>query len=176
MALSETAVRIRESLPVFYHEDPILLRIMQAWANEVDRLDDLLDRLQDGFVPALASDDLGMLAIWEFITGLPVAPPDASVVQRRGKVLAVYRSMQGGSAATYIEVLNAAIGSSDWELLRDTPSAFQDTLQVPFDSTGYNAAQIAEIARRQHPAHRQLFVSYSDGWVLDASILDLSGL
>lgn len=172
MALSETATRIVDSLPIWYHEDPILLRIMQAWANEVDRLDDLLDRLQDGLVPALASDDLGMLGIWEHIVRLPVNPPDATEGQRRGKVLAIFRSAGSGSAAGYIATITAAIGTSAWRLIRDSPGDFQDTLEVPFLPDSYNAVQVLEIARRVHQAHRRLFIRFTDGFILDASPLD----
>ena len=175
MPLSPTAVRMMETLPSYYWGEPLVERIMQAWANEVDRADAQLDAIMNGLVPTLATDELGLRAIWEAQLGLPVAPTDASGTQRTAKIAALLHAIgSAGSAADYIELITTAINSGGWQLLRDSPGDFQDTLVIPFDPGSYNAGQIVQIARRLHPAHRQLFVTYEAGFLWDASQWDLS--
>lgn len=175
--LSLTAVRMMETLPAYYWGEPLVERIVQAWANEVDRADARLDAIMDGFVPTLATDELGLRAIWEAQLGLPVAPADASGTQRSAKIAALLHAIgSAGSAADYVDLITTAIDTGSWELLRNSPGNFQDTLMVPFDPGSYNAGQVVAIARRLHPAHRQLFVGFSDGWIIDASQIDLSVL
>lgn len=172
MALTATAQRMFSTLPIYYSGEPLLERIIQAWANEIDRIDARLDAIKNGLVPVLATDDLGLLALWEIQVGLPPNPPDATVSQRVAKIAAVLQALDAGSAAGYIATISAAIDSGAWVLLRDTPGSFQDTLQIPFDPGSYNATQVEAIARRMHPAHRQLFMRYTAGFLLDESRLD----
>lgn len=172
MALSPTAQRMMDTLPDYYWGEPLYERIVQAWANEIDRLEARLEQIKNGLVPGLADDTLGMLALWEAQLGLPINPPDATVPQRLSKVNAALRKLDAGSAAGYIAALSAAIDTNAWTLLRDTPANLVDTLQIPYAPGSYNAAQVEEIARRMHPAHRELRMRYEEGFLLDLARLD----
>lgn len=173
MALSPTATRMAETLPFYYSGEPLIERILQAWANEIDRVDTRLDAIKNGLVPSLATDELRMLALWEMQLGLPIEPQDATVSQRVGKVTAVLQALGAGSAARFIATLTTAINSSDWVLLRDDPAPFVDTLQVPFEPGSYQAVQVEMIARQLYPAHRQLNMRYLVGFLLDRSLMDV---
>jgi uncharacterized protein YmfQ (DUF2313 family) len=172
MALSATAARMLDSLPDYYRGEPIIERVLQAWADEIDRIDALLDRVKDGLVASLAGDDLRMLALWEALFGLPVEPAEASVAQRRAKVDAALRRLEAGSAAGYLDVLTAAMGSGAWELLRDTPDPLHDTLQLAYGEDTYQAGVVDAITAQMHPAHRELHTHSEEGFLLDRSQLD----
>lgn len=172
MALSATAQRMLGSLPSYYWGNPLVERVIQAWANEIDRIDARLDQIKDGLVPSLADDTLGMLALWEATLNLPINPPDATITQRRTAVNAALRKLDASSAAAYIVVLSAALRTGAWQLVRDFPDMLHDRLDIPFAPGSYTSVQAEEIARRMHPAHRALDATYVAGFLLDLGRLD----
>lgn len=175
MALSETVRRMLATLPAYYDSESIVERIMQARANEVDRFDTLIDAISTQVQPGQATDELGLLGMWEFVLGLPIRPPDATVAQRQSKADAALRRLDAGSSEQAMEVLEAAIGGS-FVVLRDTPDPLRDTLEIPYDAGSYNAAQVEAIAQRIWPAHRELLMRYSEGFILDVARLDAETL
>jgi hypothetical protein len=172
MPLSARAEQMMSTLPHYFREEPLVERIIQAKANEVDRLDALIDKLTLELQPGAATDDLGLLGIWEAHFDLPVEPADATLAQRQAKVIGALRALSAVTAADSLGILAAAIGSGGFSVTRDSPGNLQDTLDVPFDSTSYGAGAVARIARRMWPAHRQLFVSYAGGFLMDTTPLD----
>jgi uncharacterized protein YmfQ (DUF2313 family) len=172
MPLTARAEAMLSTLPAYYRGEPLLERIIQAQANEIDRLDALVDKLMVELQPGAATDDLGLLAIWEAHLDLPSRPEDATLGQRQAKVRAALRALGAVTAIESLDILAAAIGSTSFTITRDDPGILQDTLEVPFDSTSYNAGVVARIARRLWPAHRQLFISYAGGFLFDTTIFD----
>lgn len=170
--LTARAEAMLGTLPIYYRGEPLLERIIQAQANEIDRLDDLVDKLMVELQPGAATDDLGLLGIWEAHFDLPVSPSDATLGQRQAKIRGALRAIGAVSAVDSLEILAAAVGSSSFTVTRDDPGILQDTLEVPFDFTSYNAGVVARIARRMWPAHRQLFISYAGGFLFDTTIFD----
>jgi uncharacterized protein YmfQ (DUF2313 family) len=168
-----TAQRMLDTLPGYEQDEPFFARIVQAWADEVDRLDALIDKLETESQPGGATDDLGLLAVWETILGLPAGPVGVPVDQRRAKVTGALRGRDASTAANVLATLSAAVAGDAVVVLRDTPAVLQDTLVVPYLAGTYNAAVVETIARRVWPAHRGLLVHYSDGFVLDRSRLDV---
>lgn len=173
MSRTARADAIMSTLPAYYVGEDLIERVVQAWANEVDRLDALVTKLETELQPGAATDDLGLLGIWEALLGLPVRPAGASQDQRLGKVVAALRSLDAFSSADVLSVMSAAVGSEAFSILRDTPDPLKDVLAIPFLAGTYNAALIESIARRAWPAHRQLFIRYSDGFILEVSRLDV---
>lgn len=174
--LTPTAQRMLETLPHYYFGEPLVERIIQARANEVDRADALLDQLAAELIPGQATDALGLLGAWERQLDLPVRPPDATENQRRAKVNAALRKLDAGTSADVLAALQAAMGATSFTVLRDTPDPLTDTLQVPYEVGTYNAVLVLEIARKMWPAHRGLLIQYEGGFLLDASPLDVATL
>ena len=176
MALSPTAARMLDTLPAYYWDEPTIERIIQAQANEIDRLDALVDQLKVELMPGAATDAHGLLAMWEITLGLPARPPDATESQRRAKIVAALRKLDSGSSADALATLAAAIGAGAFSVERDTPGLLQDTLQIPFEPGSYSAATIEALALKIWPAHRRLFMRYEGGFILDVSRLDADTL
>lgn len=175
MALTETATRMMRTLPSYYDGNAIVERIIQAKANEIDRIDARIDQLKNGVVPGLATDELGLLAAWERILRLPVSPVGASVGQRQAAVKAQLGRLNAVTAADVIGILLAAVGPI-FSIARNTPGPLQDTITIPYDPGSFGASQVERIARTAWPAHRQVFIAYGDGFILDVALLDLDTL
>ena len=170
MTLSSTASRMLATLPIYYFENQTVERILQAWADEIDRIDDLLDTLKDGLVPVLATDDLNLLAAWEAILRLPVAPSGVTVAQRQAAVKTAFLRFDASTGAAVLEL----IGSQGilFSIDRDTPGALQDTLHIGYAQGAFVATVIEMVAQAAWPAHRELLTRFDAGFTLDLSRLD----
>ena len=169
--LTATAQRMLETLPDYFQGNLIVERVLQARANEIDRIDARIDLLKTGLVPGTATDELRLLSAWEYVLGLPVAPPDATVGQRQAVIRASLRRLNATSAADVLDLLTAAIGS-DFTIQRNTPGQLEDTIIIPYAPGSYLAAQVEAIARAAWSAHRRVFIHYSTGFILEVSRLD----
>lgn len=169
--LSPTARRMLESLPIYHWANQTIMRGLQAWADEIDRIDGLLDQLKDALVPSLASDALGCLAVWETIMGLPVNPRGATVEQRQMAMRQAWQRMYAVTAADVLSLL--ALQGAQFTIERDTPGVLQDTLKIGYTEGSYVAAMIERAARDAWPAHRELLVAFEAGFVLDLSRMDI---
>jgi uncharacterized protein YmfQ (DUF2313 family) len=173
MALTtDTARRILGTLPVYYHGNDFLERVAQALGNEIDRIDQRLSEIRDGLIPSTSGDTLGMLALWEATLGLPVAPPTATVEQRRDKILARFQAINASSSQATIAALETAAGGTEVVVHENTPTALTDTLEIPYDPGSYNSAMIEAAARIMWPAHRDIETEYSEGFILDVARID----
>jgi uncharacterized protein YmfQ (DUF2313 family) len=175
MAVTATAARMLATLPSYEQDDPLIQRIIQARANEVDRADAIIDQLALELQPGAASDAFGLLGMWEAHLELPVRPSDATLNQRRAKVTSALQQLDSGSSADAMDALEAATGVAI-TVQRDTPDPLIDTVNVPYTSDTYNAAVVTRLARRAWPAHRGLLFAYEGGFLLDSSPLDASSL
>jgi uncharacterized protein YmfQ (DUF2313 family) len=147
---------------------------LQGWGNEIDRMDATLDALKDGLVPTLASDDLDMLAVWESILGLPVRPPDASLIQRQTAIRTALLSLNAVTAASVLDLLQAQ--GAGFSITRDTPGVLQDTLTIRAAQGSFTAGIVETVARQVWPAHRLLLVHFAGGFTFDRSRLDIDTL
>lgn len=173
--MTATATRMMQSLPSYYGGNTIIERIVQARANEIDRIDGMIDTIKAGMVPGDATDELGLLSLWERTLGLPPTPPDASVAQRQAAVKAKLRALSVVTAAEVLDMLTAAVGRS-FTVLRNTPGQLQDTIDIPYASGSFLAAQVEQIAARVWSAHRQVFIHFDGGFILDGALLDTDEL
>ena len=169
--LSPTAQRMLDSLPIYYSENTTVQRGLQGWADEIDRIDALLDTLKDSFVPSLATDVLGMLAVWETILGLPVSPMGVPVAQRQASVRVAWSRLYAVTAADVLELL--ALQGASFTIQRDAPELLHDTLLIGYQEGSYIASMIERAARDAWPAHRELLVSFAGGFTLDESRMDI---
>lgn len=170
VSLSPTAQRMLETLPVYYWGNPWVERILQGWADEIDKVDALLDSIKDGFVPTLADDSLGMLSIWEIIMRVPVAPAGVTIDQRHATLRGAFLRLSAATAADVLALLEAqGVGFS---ITRDDPGALQDTLHISAPEGSYGAELLRSVAEAAWPDHRELVVAYAGGFTLDLSELD----
>lgn len=169
--LSATARRMMDTLPVYYSENRTVIRGIQAWADEIDRADGLLDTLKDSLVPSLATDALGMLAVWETIMGLPVNPRGVTLGQRQAAMRQAWTRLYAVTAADVLRLL--ALQGAHFAIQRDTPGVLQDTLMIGYAEGSYVASMIERAARDAWPAHRELLVSFAGGFTLDQSRMDI---
>lgn len=167
------ASRMLATLPPYEADEPLIVRLVQAAANEIDRVDALIDQLKIELQPGAATDDLGLLGIWETQLELPAQPAGATLNQRQAKVVSALRALGAGAASDVLSALAAAVASEAFTVLRDTPALLEDTLAIPFLAGTYNATVIEQVARRLWPAHRALFIRFSDGFILEVSRLDV---
>ena len=158
-------------LPEYWAGEPLFVRIIQAEANEIDRIDELFDWIEQSLQPGSAEDPI--LGEWEAILGLPVRPAGVSVEQRQAKCAAAIQTLDAGSSERVLEALEAALGVEGFEVTRDEPDVLKDTITIPYASGGYTARQVELLVRRMWPSHRGLFMSYTDGFLLDISRLDI---
>jgi uncharacterized protein YmfQ (DUF2313 family) len=179
VALTATALRMMGYLPDYYDGNPIVERIIQARANEIDRVDARIDTLKTGMVPGTATDDLKLLRIWERMLGLPIAPAGATTSQRQTTIKVKLQRLSAETAGDVIDLLTEAVGTS-FMITRNSPGALQDIITVPFPPGSYQASEVERIALTVWPAHRTVFVFFSSGpssgFILDGSLLDQDAL
>lgn len=164
MALSPTAARMQDTLPLYYHENPIVERVLQARANEIDRMDARIDELKLGLIPGAGDDSLRLLSLWEAILALPVNPAGASVPQRQAAVRAGLLRMNAITAADVLVLLEAQLAGG-FSITRDAPALLEDTITIHYAEGSYTAATVIRIVQRVWPAHRLLHVRYDTGFL-----------
>jgi hypothetical protein len=155
--LSERGQAILDTIPFYYAEDPAALSVIGACANEIDRIQAMLDALQDGAFPQLA----------EFLVSLPIAPP-ASLAARQGRVRAS-RRLKVATGTDWAAALTTAIGTASWSHL-ETPG-IRVTITIPLEAGSYEGATVVQIARKLTPAHLEVAFTYSQGFLLGISKL-----
>lgn len=169
-ALSPTAARIFSSLPNYYSGgEPTLTRLVTAVANELDRVEAYLESAQNGLVPTLADDSLGMLGIWERVFGLPVHPAGVPMAQRQQALKAAIAARSARTTAEWVAAMNRVIGTGSWTHQVGQPGPGQVTITTPFVPGGYLDGIIRAIARRLTPANYEIVFGYSQGWVAGVS-------
>ena len=172
MALSsEAGKRMLAMLPPYYSSDPAVLTYLQTVGLELDRVAAAVEIVRDGFFPTKADDRYRLLGMWETLVGIPKELP-LSLANRRNNVLARIRGRKSGSAEQWKQNLSTAIGSTNWEHTEHFPAAYQLSITVPYNPTGYGAGTIANLARDITPAHLQVIVGY-DGFIVDTSVVDV---
>jgi uncharacterized protein YmfQ (DUF2313 family) len=165
--LSERGQAILDTIPFYYAEDPAALSVIGACANEIDRIQAMLDALQDGAFPQVADDTYGLLSLWEFLVSLPIAPP-ASLAARQGRVRAS-RRLKVATGTDWAAALTTAIGTASWSHL-ETPG-IRVTITIPLEAGSYEGATVVQIARKLTPAHLEVAFTYSQGFLLGISKL-----
>lgn len=173
MAVSTArARRMLEALPDYYWTNELAERMVQAVANELDRVEARAEATRRGFIPSLATDERGLLGAWETIMRLPVRPAGATVSQRQAKVAARFQTLGDASARATLAALRTAARTEAIVVFRNEPDPLVDTIEVPFEAGSYDAAQILELAEVLWPAHREVRLRFSTGFLLDVSRLD----
>ena len=173
VALSERATEMLAMLPPYLEDEPYVRQVINVEARELERIEATANLIREKMMPTKADDTFDLLAIWEQTLGLPVKPAGQSVEARRGKVLVAFRKI--GSGADWMAALSEAVGSDAWTHT-EGPAAYTVILEQPHAVGSYEAAMVESIARRITPAHIQLAVTDTDGFIVGVSIVGVDRL
>lgn len=173
--LGEMAQRMFRSLPPFYLGDDTMEALLNAMGLELQRVEDFLNAFMLKRYPQNADDQYGTLGIWEYRLGLPVEPPGIPIQSRRDLVLARIRSRNASSGADWVAAMNLAMGTNVWDYTENS-SAYQVTIRIPYAVSGFQAVQVLALANATIPAHVQVLVGYSQGWLVGISLVGLEPL
>lgn len=168
MYLSDRAREALSSLQPELADSAEVQAVIEPLASELGRVDDAAMDVCWRLFPANADDKYRTLAMWEFILGLPVEQSGVSVAQRRNAVVALAKSRESPSGASWVDLISTLLGSTGWTH-QEGPTAYNVTLTIPYVAGGITAAQLANVARKITPAHLQLNTTYTAGFLIGIS-------
>lgn len=171
--LRARTAEILEDLPPYYFEDPTTQQIINSFAGEIDHMEEIIEVVEAGRFPQSATDQYGMLALWERLLGLPEKPNYLSVEQRQDRAVARWRARNGGRGGDWVKAVTEAIGTGSWEYDENYPGPYQVTVWVPFPigSPQFDAAESA--IRPLTPAHLEIIIDNKDYFVVGVSEVDV---
>jgi hypothetical protein len=165
----------RDRLPVVLRDSPEHLAVIHSTMREVERLEAAIEQVRRQFFPQQA--DI-LLKVWERQVGITVEPPGWTIEQRRTAVVAQLRKMRSSpSGADWMADVSLLVGAG-WTYAEHVPgdvtSPPADTVRIelPFPPTSGMYGLIERTLREMIPAHVDLVVTFSGGFVLDESQLD----
>jgi hypothetical protein len=103
------------------------------------------------------------------LLGLPVAPEELSITQRRERVMARFRSRRVASGSSWTERIDEMVGSA-WRVVEQEDD-YEIIITVPFDET-QGAARLNVIeafARKITPANTQITMALEEGFLVGIS-------
>lgn len=152
--------------------------ICMAVAGESERLVGKIREVRDGLIPVTAN--ALTLPIWETMLKLPVEPEGQTVEQRRTRLLAaLLAAPPDPSGTTWEERITALLGPA-WSYVEEEepPEENRQRLRVtvayPPGSVNFEFAK--RVIERERPAAWEIVVGSEEGFILDASKLDLEPL
>jgi hypothetical protein len=150
-------------------EDPSVVAIMRAMADELDAIEDLMLTIREQAWPHKADDTEGLLAIHERMLGIPIKPEGVSLPSRQDAARSAIQSRRVGSAKHWVDRFNALMSGNPWSYKRNSPGRGQLTITIPYSEHSYSASQVIKLAERVTPAHIELLVAYESGWLAGIS-------
>lgn len=167
-ALTERGLAMLDDLPTVVRDDPHFRAVVHCYAREFDRLEELATQLRDGFIPESATPLT--LPAWELL--LRIAPTGTEE-ERRNRVLAALPALFGDpSGLSWEDGVTALVGPG-WEYTEDTATF---TLNLVLPVLPPELPQLEAVIREFTPAHLDLVLASSAGFLLDQSQLDQEGL
>lgn len=167
--LSSAAEDRLADLPPYYDGDPYIGGVMNAGANELERINQAAKTLQTKAFPTRADNQYRLLGMWEKQMGLPVEPPGLTIGQRRSRVLSKLRGRGDGRGKTWEQRMTEAIGSTLWSYQENTPGPGQITITIPFASGEGISNWIQQVARDITPANLQIIMGFGEGFIVGVS-------
>lgn len=162
------AVEMLEDLPPFLREDPDVRAVIYCFGREAERQELTLDVLLQQFFPQTATS-LG-LPWWETLTELTVAPMGAADEDRQATVVAFLRRLVSAlGGLDWVDAVTTLVGSG-WTY-EELPN-YTIRINLPFPPDGDRYAQTERFIRGLTPAHLDLVVGFTGGFLLDGSQLD----
>lgn len=157
-----------ETLMVAEQSDPAVVAVARSAADEIDLLVGVAEDVRYQAWPQHADDTYGLLAVHERMLSIPT-DPTATLVSRQAAVKAAIQGRKSGSTANWVARMNTAMRGQQWTWERNTPGAGQITIRVPWAADSFSAAQVQALARRITPAHIEIVMAYSQGFIVGVS-------
>lgn len=169
----------RSWLPVVLRDSPDHLAVIHALAVEMELLESRIEEVRRQFFPQHADV---LLKVWEFMLRITIEPEGLTIAERREIVLATLRKMRSTpEGRDWVDNVTALVGAG-WTYEEHNPAdagsppvnTVQITLPYPPDSSAYARAEA--LVRDITPAHLDLVVTFTGGFLLDQSQLDQEAL
>lgn len=168
MTLSETAQSALADLPPYESNEPLVQRVYQSFANEIDRANTVAQGIRDGLMPGIATDTYNGLSMLETQLGIPIKPPGLTDDQRNTAILSWLRARRGGTGATWVALMELALGGAPWRYF-EGPDDWQITILIPYATDSFTALQIVAFARAITPAHIDIIAGFDEGFLMGIS-------
>jgi uncharacterized protein YmfQ (DUF2313 family) len=159
-----------DRLPAYYRGDSFIEGLQDAVGRELQRIWDRVAVIQSGVFPQTSDDTYGLLSLWEMLLGLPVAAAGVSLTVRRNLVVATLNGRNESSGAGWISAMNQAMGGTPWTY-QEGPGANQVSIYISFSSSSFSSVQVLALARKITPAHIDIAVNYSQGFIVGEGIV-----
>lgn len=166
LVLTERAQALLDNLDSGLRSSEQEQRLMQACANELERIEAFMVAFRIASFPHAATDEMGTLPIWEAQLGLPIRPEGLTESVRRSAVVARWRARHAEEGQDWVAAGTEFIGPS-WTHLENTPGANQITVTVPGSSD--QLARIEQFLRPLTPAAEDLIVVTGTGFIVGES-------
>jgi hypothetical protein len=178
-ALTPLGVTFRSWLPVILRDSPDHLAVLHCCARELERLEAKIEQVRAQFFPQTA--DI-LLKVYEAELKTTIEPAGATLDERRQTVLAMLRKMKATpSGLDWQENVTRLIGAG-WSYSEHdvdepgSPPAYTIRVELPFPPSSSRYAQVERLLRDITPAHLDLLVVFTGGFILDQSQLDQEAL
>lgn len=172
MSLNKRTIELLGDLPPYYFEDPPTRQVLNAFVEEIGRLEDAAATVQAGRFPQTADDTYGALSNWERLLGLPVASNYLNLAQRQARAVARWRARNGGEGQDWVTAVTEAIGTGSWEYDENYPGPYQVTVWVPFAVGSAQFKAVEAAIRPLTPAHLELIIDNRGRFIVDVSKVD----
>lgn len=168
--LSFMGTKLLDDMPPYLQDSPEAQAVENALGNELQRIQDAADRFRSKVLPSSADDEFRTMGIWELTLGLPVEPPDATLDERRTKVLANLRALRSAAGSTWEDLITLALNSGAWSYTENND--YSVTITFPYAAGGYTVQSVEALIRKITPAHIAVLASYSQGFIVADSFTD----
>ena len=158
-----------DQYPRAFHGAHLLRAICNAKGEEFVLLDTQLDLLQKNTIPSTAEE---FLSLFEAELGISIDNPAMTLVERKDAVIAfMQRAAMTGSSWDWERVATTILGTG-WSWSIGGTNNSELTVLSP-DAAGTIRAELAEaLLETITPATVLINVTYSEGFILDESLLD----
>jgi uncharacterized protein YmfQ (DUF2313 family) len=153
------------TMPPYYRGNPVVEATLDAGGRELQRIEDRAAFIKLGFYPQLADDTYKQLSMWELLLNLPVAQVGVSLTVRRNLILARLNGRGLSSGSAWIAAMNQAMGGTPWTY-QEGPTGYTVSIYMSFSSTSFSSVQVQQLARAITPAHIDIAVIYSQGFIV----------
>lgn len=165
----------RSWLPVALRDSPDHLAVIHPIAKEIERLEATVETVRAQFFPQTA--DI-LLKAWEAELGITIEPVGVSVADRRDIVIAFLRKLRSTpSGSDWVADITELVGSGwsyEEHIPGDAGSPPENTIRIhlPFAPSSTLYARTERLIREITPAHLDLILAFTGGFLLDQSQLD----
>lgn len=166
--MTERGQELLDLYPDFLQKDPVTQAICNAEGEERVLIDAAVQTLQDTLFAATATENIHL---WEIALGLP-QNPGYTPEQRQQVVIAfLARAIITGSGVDWERIAGQILGVT-WTYSVGGINNSQLTIEIPYSPESLQARVLEMLLRSITPATVTINVTYSEGFLLDISLLD----